>query len=105
VCAAHRARPDRQRDLIYTNLNEIARATLEAVMDLHNYTYQSDFAKKYVAEGDREALGELLQQRFGELPADATVRLDNANADTLRIWMRRVLTAGSLADVFASDPS
>jgi hypothetical protein len=99
-------------DLIYVNLNEIARAALEALMQQHNYTYQSDFAKKYVAEGVkegtkngyREVLRELLEQRFGELPADVAARLDEAEADTLRAWTRRVLTAGTLADVFAAEP-
>jgi hypothetical protein len=92
--------------------SEIARATLEALMQQYNYTYQSDFAKKYVAEGRKEGielgyravLRELLQQRFGELPADALARLDEADADTLDAWARRVLTAGSLADVFAPEP-
>ena len=78
-------------------------------MDRHNYTYQSDFAKKYVAEGIkrgyRETLGKLLQQRFGALPTDLVARLDEADIDTLGTWIGRVLTAGSLADVFASDPS
>jgi hypothetical protein len=95
-------------DLIYANLNEIARAALEAIMQQHNYTYQSEFAKKYVAEGREEGYRELLrkqlQQRFGPLPADATTRLDQADADTLETWAGRVLTATSLADVFASDP-
>jgi hypothetical protein len=97
-------------DLVYANLNEIARAALEAIMQQHNYTYQSDFAKKYVAEGKKEGIEEgyrallraQLQQRFGELPADAIARLDEADADTLDTWGRRVLTATSLADVFAS---
>jgi hypothetical protein len=103
-------------DLIYTNLNEIARAALEAIMQQHNYTYQSDFARKYVAEGVKEGtklgiaqgyravLRTLLEQRFGELPADAIARLEEADADTLDAWTRRVLTASSLADVFASEP-
>jgi hypothetical protein len=73
-------------------------------MQQHNYTYQSDFAKKYVAEGYRELLRKQLQQRFGELPADAIARLEEADADTLEAWAGRVLTASSLADVFASEP-
>jgi hypothetical protein len=107
-------------DLIYSNLNEIARAALEALMQQHNYTYQSDFAKKYVAQGleegmkegtkkgielgYRELLRDQLQQRFGELPTDVMARLEEADADTLRAWALRVLTAGNLADVFASEP-
>jgi flagellar biosynthesis/type III secretory pathway protein FliH len=88
-------------------------------MQQHNYTYQSDFAKKYVAQGleegkkegrkkgielgYRELLRDQLQQRFGELPADVMTRLEEADVDTLRAWVRRVLTAGSLADVFAAE--
>jgi hypothetical protein len=102
-------------DLIYANLNEIARAALETLMQQHNYTYQSDFAKKYVAEGVkegtkkgiemgyREVLRKLLQQRFGELPVDVIARLGEADADTLDAWTGRVLTATSLADVFAAE--
>ncbi|HWN69116.1 MAG TPA: hypothetical protein VNM90_15865, partial [Haliangium sp.] len=86
-----------------TNLNEIARAALEAVMDFHNYEYQSDFAKKYLAQGYREMLRTLLQQRFGALPAEAEARLDAADGKTLKAWASRVLTAASLADVFDSE--
>jgi hypothetical protein len=93
-------------DLIYANLHEIARAALEAIMQQHNYTYQSDFAKKYVAEGtkqgSRNVLHAQLQQRFGELPADVVARLDEADAETLLAWSLRVLTASSLAEVFAA---
>jgi hypothetical protein len=77
-------------------------------MQQHNYTYQSDFAKKYVAEGTklgyRAVLRTQLEQRFGALPADAITRLEEADTDTLDVWARRVLTASSLADVFASEP-
>ena len=36
--------------------------------------------------------------------AECETKLDEADADTLRAWGRRVLTATSLADVFASEP-
>ena len=81
-------------------------------MQQDKYTYQSDFARKHVAEGIkkgielgyRAALRTLLEERFGELPMDATTRLEEADADTLDAWGGRVLTASSLADVFASEP-
>jgi flagellar biosynthesis/type III secretory pathway protein FliH len=110
-------------DLIFANLDEIARAALEAIMQQHNYTYQSEFAKKYVAEGKEEGIKEgiregtktgielgyrgllrkQLQQRFGTLPDELVARLDEADAATLDTWGGRVLTAGSLAEVF--DPA
>ena len=39
-------------DLVYNSLNEAARRALEAMMK--GYQYQSDFAKKYVAQGRAE---------------------------------------------------
>jgi hypothetical protein len=47
-------------DLVYNSLNEAARRALEAMMK--GYEYQSDFAKKYVAEGRTEGLAEGLTQ-------------------------------------------
>jgi hypothetical protein len=91
-------------DVIYTNLNKIARAALEAVMDFHNYEYQSDFARKYLAQGYREMLRNQLEQRFGALPASVETRLEAADGKTLKAWGSRVLTAASLDDVFDSDP-
>jgi hypothetical protein len=82
-------------------------------MQQHNCTYQSDFARKYVAEGTKKGIAQgyrallrkQLQQRFGALPTDVAARLEEADADTLDAWGSRVLTAASLADVFASEPS
>src|SRR5262249_8500712 len=41
-------------DLVYNSLHEAARRALEAMMK--GYEYQSDFAKKYVAQGLAEGL-------------------------------------------------
>src|SRR5439155_15344131 len=49
-------------DLVLDSLNEAARRALEAMMK--GYEYQSDFAKKYVAEG--EAMGEAMGLARGE---------------------------------------
>jgi hypothetical protein len=113
------SRADLYADLIFANLGEIARRALEALMAQHKYTYQSDFAKKYygagreegreegleegIEEGRRDTLRELLELRFGELPADVTSRLEQADAELLSRWTRRVLTAATLAEVFATD--
>src|SRR5436305_3203822 len=43
-------------DLVYNSLNEAARRALETMMK--GYEYQSDFAKKYVAQGRAEGLAE-----------------------------------------------
>jgi hypothetical protein len=43
-------------DLVYNSLNEAARLALEAIMK--GYEYQSDFAKKYVAQGRSEGRSE-----------------------------------------------
>lgn len=47
-------------DLVYNSLNETARRALEAMMK--GYEYQSDFAKKYVAQGRTEGITEGLTQ-------------------------------------------
>jgi flagellar biosynthesis/type III secretory pathway protein FliH len=47
-------------DLVYNSLNEAARHALEAMMK--GYEYQSDFAKKYVAQGRAEGRTEGLTE-------------------------------------------
>jgi hypothetical protein len=82
-------------------------------MEQHKYTDRSDFAKKYGAQGLKQGLeqgyrallGALLEQRFGKLPVEVLARLDAADDDALSAWGRRVLTAASLADVFAPEPA
>jgi hypothetical protein len=47
-------------DLVYNSMNDAARHALEAMMK--GYEYQSDFAKKYVAQGHAEGLREGLTE-------------------------------------------
>ena len=109
-------------DLVLSCLNEAARKALEAMMK--GYEYQSDFAKKYVAQGRQEGRQEgyqdgrhdgrkegelnlllrLLRARFGELPAAAVTRIEAADIAELEQWGERVLSARTLAEVL-DEPS
>jgi hypothetical protein len=77
-------------------------------MAIAGYEYQSDFARRYVAEG--EARGELkgearslftvLEARRIDVPAEARTRIVNCNdPDQFTVWLRRALTATSIQDV------
>jgi hypothetical protein len=90
-------------DLVLASLSEAARRELRA-MDPAKYEYQSDFAKRYVAQGRAEGALEgraalvlrLLTRRFGALPPDAAERLGAASIDELDAIGERLLTAQSL---------
>jgi hypothetical protein len=97
-------------DLVLSCLNEAARRALETMMK--GYEYQSDFAKKYIAQGRQEGRQEgelnlllrLLRARFGELPVAAVTRIEAADIAQLEQWGERVLSARTLAEVFG-EPS
>jgi hypothetical protein len=93
-------------DLVYNSLSEAARRALETMMK--GYEYQSDFAKKYVdvgrREGERALLLRLLRARFGEVPASALARVENADTALLEQWGERVLSAKTL-DEALGEPS
>jgi len=92
-------------DLVSSCINDAARRALETMMK--GYEYQSDFAKKYVAqgrdegrkEGERALLLRQMRARFGELPAAAVARVEGAEVAQIEQWGERVLTAATLAEV------
>jgi hypothetical protein len=59
-------------DLVYNSLNEAARRTLEAMMK--GYEYQSDFAKKYVAEGVTKGITKGIAKGVAKGRTEATAR-------------------------------
>ena len=84
-------------DLVLSCINDAARRALETMMK--GYEYQSDFAKKYVAQGERALLLRQMRARFGELPAAAVARVEGADVAQVEQWGERVLTAATLAEV------
>ena len=97
-------------DLVYNSLNDAARRALEAMMK--GYEYQSDFAKKYVAQGRSEGLSEgraeeaarnvLAALRVRGIAVPDAVReriLAQKDLEILERWHDRAIVAASLAEV------
>jgi hypothetical protein len=93
-------------DLVYTSLNETARRALEAMMK--GYEYQSDFAKKYVAEGRAEGRAEeaarnlltVLRVRGIGVPDAVRERiLAQKDPERLERWLEKAAVAASVAAV------
>ena len=89
-------------DLIRASLSEAARKALQA-MDRASYEYQSDFARRYFAEGRAEGRADLLlrliDKRFGPLPEAAVARIRGASDEELERLADDVLTAATLEDL------
>jgi hypothetical protein len=96
---------------VYNSIGEAARRALEAMMK--GYEYQSEFAKKYVAQGRDEGRVEeavrnvltVLRVRGIAVPEAARERI-LAQKDPARVerWLERAIVAASLAEVL-DEPS
>ena len=103
-------------DLVLESVGEAARAILEALMASGTYEYQSDFARRYVAQGEAqgEAKGEARGEAKGRAHALLTVLAargievtDAARAriaactdlEALDRWLASAVTAQSIGDI------
>jgi hypothetical protein len=93
-------------DLVYNSLHEAARRALEAMMK--GYEYQSDFAKKYVAQGRTEGRAEeaarnlLTVLRARGIAVPDSVRehiLAQHDPERLERWLEKAVVANSVAAV------
>jgi hypothetical protein len=93
-------------DLVYNSLHEAARRALEAMMK--GYEYQSDFAKKYVAQGRTEghaegtarALLTVLRVRGIAVPDAVRERiLAQKDPERLERWLEKAAVAASVTAV------
>ena len=111
--AIHAARYlDRDRaalyiDLVLASAHEAARTVLEALMMSKNYQYQSDFAKRYVAEGRAqgraEAVLQVLAARGIPVSPDVRDRIAQCTDDAMLVsWLDRAVTVTSVSELFAS---
>jgi hypothetical protein len=105
-------------DLAMSSLGEAARNALEALMQSGTYEYQSEFARRYVAQGREEGLQEGLQK--GEVAAllevldarglavDAAARQQIQacmELSQLKRWLRMAVTVESVHELFAPVPA
>ena len=67
---------------------------------MKGYEYQSDFAKKYVAEGEAKAMLTMLRAR-GIAVSDAVRERILAEKDPKQVerWLEKAATAASIAEV------
>ncbi len=98
-------------DLVWNSLGVAARKELQG-MNPEKYEYQSDFARRYVAEGRSEGKAEgktegkidlltkQLSLRFGSLGEKVLERLRSATSAEIDLFAERVLSAKTLGDVF-----
>jgi Domain of unknown function (DUF4351) len=75
-------------------------------MNSLGYEYQSDFARRYVAQGKAEGRVELtlklLAWRFGPLPDTVRTRVRGAQDAQLDVVAERMLTAQTLEEALGS---
>lgn len=102
-------------DLIAAALPTAARRELEAMALNGRYEYQSDFAKRFIAEGREKGreeglregraalLLEALEHRGFDIDASQRARLEEASAATLKRWMLRLLDGADPESIFTDD--
>jgi hypothetical protein len=96
---------------IWALLDEDVRRPLETLMHFEGNSVEAEIQRYHRAQrekGAREALSglliNLLNQRFGTLPAAAMAQILAADSDLLAHWGVRLLSASSLEDVLDSKP-
>ena len=88
------------REELAEALAEAAPEAKETIMTLAEQLQQEGIQKGRLADR-QDVLRLLLAQKFGELPNEASARLEAATYEQLSAWTDRILTADSLAAVFA----
>jgi Arc/MetJ-type ribon-helix-helix transcriptional regulator len=84
--------------------------TLEELMKSGKYEYQSEFARKYVAqgrqEGEADAVLEVLDARGLKVDAEARRRiLACTDLAQLKAWLRKAITVLSVQELFEASPT
>jgi hypothetical protein len=91
-------------DLILISLSANGPEAIEATMNSLGYEYQSDFARRYVAQGQVEIILKVLASRFGPLTEAVQARVRSADGTQIDAMADRMLTAQALEEVLGPLP-
>jgi hypothetical protein len=100
-------------DIILACLTSAGRLTLEKLMATGNYEYQSDFAKKYLAQGIEQGLEQGLTQALITVLSARGFELDEAeqvritatrDVKQLERWLEHAPSVHSIAELFEVGP-
>lgn len=97
-----RAEPATLRALLARQVGREAAEEIMTTAEMLRREGEAKGLKKGEVQGKREALLIVLRQRFGRLPAAVVARIDKAGAAEMDLWIGRVLSAASLADVLGA---
>jgi hypothetical protein len=101
-------------DVVVSSLNDAARSALEALMRSGTYEYQSEFARKFLAQGRQEGLQEgeatallkVLEARGLQVDAQTRQRIISCTElAQLERWLLKALRVQSLQELFEPKPS
>jgi hypothetical protein len=79
---------------------KIGKEVEEAVMTTADML-REEGVQKGIKKGQREVLLKLLSLRFGELPEAVVAQVNTSSPAQLDLWVERILSASTLADVLA----
>ncbi len=82
-------------------LSEVKTMLAERVKEWNKESLERGF-QKGIQKGKVEALTNLLELKFGQLPKAVTDKCKGANEEQLRQWSAHILTAKTLGDVFGN---
>lgn len=85
-----------EEDLVGAVARQLSAPVREDVMDL-----VENFAEQKKEEGRRGLLTKLITLKFGALAPDVAARVASASSEEIDRWAERILTAGSIDEVFA----
>jgi hypothetical protein len=88
-------------DIVLMALPAAVRGYLEVFMTTMPYRYQSDFARRYYAEGEAKAVLAFLDARGIEVSDPVREDITSCtDLDQLDTWIRRAVTADKVQDLF-----